>query len=93
MKEFKGNHSINSRWFDFRFCAKSIRDAAIRLDTSEYYIKTYWSSKKIEKPYREIFVTPYSHNAKVLLGLKEIKIETAKKIINKEREKYKNTGK
>lgn len=93
MKEFRGNHSIYGRWFDYRFCARSIKDAATTMNTSEYYIKTYWTATKIDLPYNDIFVTPYSFNAKKLLGYKEIEIETAKKVINKEREELKDTWK
>ncbi len=89
MKEYSANYSYRGRWFDFRFCAKSNKDAAKILDCSPYYISNYCTHQKTDSPYPEIYVKPYCHKAKKDIGHNnEMLFEDAKNIIDKVAEKW-----
>lgn len=84
MKEYHANSQYKGRYFDFRFCAKGNKEAAEILGCSIYHVSNYFGSNKTDKPYSEVFVTPYCHKAVEDIGhKKEILFEDAKKIIDK----------
>ena len=88
MKEYLINSDIFGRWFDFRLCAKSFKEAAERIGTTQYHLKTYGTFRKIDTPYKEVYVTPYCHKAKEACGRKEITYEQAKKTIDKQVDEF-----
>jgi len=89
MKEYSANYAYRGRCFDFRFCAKSNKDAANILGCSAYHVSNYYTHQKIDNPYVEIYVKPYCHKAKKDIGHnKEMLFEDAKNIIDKVAEKW-----
>lgn len=84
MKEFTINHGYRGRYFDVRLCAKSKKEAALKLGVSRHTIETYAFANKIGNPYPEIFCKPYGHEANKLFDKeKEYEYEEVKEIINK----------
>mgnify|MGYP003660712418 CR=1 FL=1 len=91
MKQYRINYQYRGRYFDFILCAKSYKEAAKRIGISEYHFKTYGFSSKIENPYTEILLKPYSHNTRHLFDYsKEYEFEYVKRIVDSECDKEMN---
>lgn len=93
-KEFFTNFGYRGRYFDISLCAKSMKEVAEILDVSLYYARRYiGTGMDIEKPYTEIWATPYSHSAVQLLGKKRMLFDEAKRLIDEEAKKISETWK
>jgi hypothetical protein len=89
MKEYSANYAYRGRYFDFRFCAKSNKEAAKILGCSAYHVSNYYTHQKIDNPYPEIYVIPHCYKAKKDIGHnKEMLFEDAKNKIDKVAEKW-----
>jgi len=85
MKEYKINLGYRGRYFDWRCCAKSYRDAATKLDCGEYHLKTYGYCNKTNNPYDGVFLKPYGHNTRHLFDYnKEYELVYVKEVVDKE---------
>ena len=91
MKQFIGNTVYKGRSYDFRLCAKSMKQVAEILDTTYYQVKTYYGAgMEIEddKVFEGILVVPYGSKSAESLGLignihDEITLEEFKERVDK----------
>jgi hypothetical protein len=84
MKEFHGDIIYRGCSMQIRFTAKSVKEAAQKLNVSTYYIRKYVCVIKTDKNYKEIFAKAYGYRAKICLGKKkEYQLSDAKKVIDK----------
>ena len=91
MKQFTGNSIYRGHSYDFRLCAKSMKQVAEILDTTYHQVKTYYGTgMKIEddKVFEGILVVPYGSQSVEALGLTgnlqdEITLEEFKERISK----------
>lgn len=84
MKVFFANIGYRGRWFDVKFCAKSMAAAAEKIDVTPYYIKTYvGSGTKTDSPFEGVFAKAYCHRAIQLIGHRDyIRFEEAKAMVD-----------
>jgi len=88
MKRFLANIQYRGRYFEVEFYAKTIKDAANRINDSEYFIKTYCHYSERVKMFDNIKAIAYGHSAVRDIGHRnKIDFEDAKKIIDNIAEK------
>lgn len=92
MKRFSGILIYKGRGLSFRFYAKTIKEAARKLNVSRHYINTQVKVSTVtvaEYPY--ILIKSFGEKAQKDLGDRWMEIEEAKQIIDyKSKEAYKN---
>jgi hypothetical protein len=88
MKIFHVHYGYRSRYFDIKFCCKTVKAACERIDMSYHEMKTYHGTgRKItdDEYFDNIKAVAYTHKALESIGHRnEIDFEEAKKIIDKE---------
>jgi hypothetical protein len=85
MKEFRINQGYRGRYFEWRFCAKSYKDAAEKIGSNVYGLRKYAYCNNIDNPYDGIFLKPYSHNTRHLFDYsKEYELSIVKSIVDAE---------
>ncbi len=87
LKQYTANIEYRGRSFDISLCAKSMKEVAKILNLPLHYARKYIGVVDIEKPYTEIWATPYSYNAVQLLGKKRMLFDEAKRLIDEEANK------
>ena len=83
MKRFTGSVVYRGRSFNVRFCAKTIREAAGVLDTTEHDIRTYYHHIGTDEPFEGVLVTPFGSVCFDAIGHREMDYEEAKRIIDR----------
>ena len=88
MKLFHVHYGYRDRYFDLKFCNKTVKEACERVGMSYHEMKTYHGTgQKImdDEYFDNIKAVAYSYKAVESIGHRnEIDFEEAKKIIDKE---------
>lgn len=83
MKKYSGNNLYRGRAYDFRFCAKTNKEACEILDISLHHLQNYVHYDKIEIPFEGFLVKAYGSRSIDVIGHNnEITFEDFKKIID-----------
>ena len=95
MKQYTGNSLYRGGSYDFRLCAKSMKQVAEIMNTTVHQVKTYWGAgRKIEDDeiFEGVLVKAYGSKAVEALGLTkgnlhdEITLEEFKERVDKFRD-------
>ncbi|MFA5366679.1 MAG: hypothetical protein WC333_02245 [Dehalococcoidia bacterium] len=85
MKRFNGNIIYRGRSLDVEFCAKTIKEAARILDSSEHYVRKYMFYSPVGEggAFTGVNAVPYGYQALLVLEKgKEYDLNEAKRLID-----------